>query len=877
MEWPLIGRNQELTDLRGELADPQAHGVILAGEPGVGKTRLATELAKIAEGEGRSVRSAVGTESARRIPFGAVAHLLPPLEEATVRRADVLQKAVIEISRGNGSGPPLFVVDDAHLLDSESAALLHLVATKGDAFVVATIRGGDMAPDAVAALWKDDYCIRMDLGSLSRGDTETLIEEVLGGPVEHRTRNRLWKSSQGNVQYLRELVLAALDSKTLYRDGDLWRLSEQLGASPRLVEIVKARLGRLDDSQRLAVEMLALGEPLGVDVIENSCGDVLVELEQQRIVRTIRSGARLEARLDHPLHSEVLRTSIAPSRARSLSRSLAEGMEATGTRRRQDLLRLALWSLDGGLDLEPVVLTRAGKHAYALLDHDLAERMARAALAAEESFDAWLLLGNALVQQTRGDEAAASFDRAEAMVRSEDQAAALALGRADLVYGVDKDPRRAVEILRDAAEKLDKRENVTELTARATLISSMLGDARGPDEPVEDLPNPSPEDAQNLASTLVATSVGQLMMGRLNEAEESISIGLELAGRSEEPSLSFELLMLNKAMFYLYSGRVNEATATSLTGYEDSLARGATDMAGMWAMMAGELLSVGGNISEAARFFQESVWLLAERDLFGVTPMSRGGLARSYAQTGELEKAVTTLGELENEVPAGDVRARIYVDRAKIWTRALQGDGEGAVTLALETAQRAVEAAHQEWAATVLHIAVRLGRPASVVGPIARLAADSEGTLTATMAEHARALAASDPLALEKVVDSFESMGALIYAAEAASHACAVYRKAREPARAETWRKRSILLAAHCDGARTPALTEPELLTTREQEVASLAARGLATRTIAERLDVSARTIDNHLASIYRKLGAQGRGELGELLRPHRRTANQAH
>jgi DNA-binding NarL/FixJ family response regulator len=76
-------------------------------------------------------------------------------------------------------------------------------------------------------------------------------------------------------------------------------------------------------------------------------------------------------------------------------------------------------------------------------------------------------------------------------------------------------------------------------------------------------------------------------------------------------------------------------------------------------------------------------------------------------------------------------------------------------------------------------------------------------------------------------------------------------------------------LAERCEGAQTPALatgSEPVALTKREREVATLAARGLASRDIAETLVVSTRTVENHLQRAYEKLGVRSRAELADAL-----------
>jgi DNA-binding CsgD family transcriptional regulator len=74
-----------------------------------------------------------------------------------------------------------------------------------------------------------------------------------------------------------------------------------------------------------------------------------------------------------------------------------------------------------------------------------------------------------------------------------------------------------------------------------------------------------------------------------------------------------------------------------------------------------------------------------------------------------------------------------------------------------------------------------------------------------------------------------------------------------------------------CTGVRTPGLRAaaapaPEALSRREREVALLAAGGCTSREIAERLFLSPRTVENHLARVYGKLGVTGRDDLAAAL-----------
>lgn len=77
------------------------------------------------------------------------------------------------------------------------------------------------------------------------------------------------------------------------------------------------------------------------------------------------------------------------------------------------------------------------------------------------------------------------------------------------------------------------------------------------------------------------------------------------------------------------------------------------------------------------------------------------------------------------------------------------------------------------------------------------------------------------------------------------------------------------MLAARCEGARTPGLVATAAvvrLTRREREIAALAARGDSSKEIATRLRLSIRTVENHLQNAYGKLGVAGRAELAAAL-----------
>ena len=96
--WPLVGRLDEVDLVERALDRRTAAGVVVAGSAGVGKTRLARDLLARAAANGRATAWAQATGSARSIPYGAFAHLLPS-EFAGAGPFNVLRAAGDAITR----------------------------------------------------------------------------------------------------------------------------------------------------------------------------------------------------------------------------------------------------------------------------------------------------------------------------------------------------------------------------------------------------------------------------------------------------------------------------------------------------------------------------------------------------------------------------------------------------------------------------------------------------------------------------------------------------------------------------------------------------------------------------------------------------------
>ena len=120
--------------------------------------------------------------------------------------------------------------------------------------------------------------------------------------------------------------------------------------------------------------------------------------EERGLIRVVDHDRRTNVRLAHPLYGEVVRRRCPVIRTRRLQGAAwPTWSRQAGARRRDDLLRVAVWRLDSGTAQDPRPLLRAGGQAFARFDVPLAARLARAALNAGGGFDAAELLATILM------------------------------------------------------------------------------------------------------------------------------------------------------------------------------------------------------------------------------------------------------------------------------------------------------------------------------------------------------------------------------------------------------------------------------------------------------------------------------------------------
>jgi DNA-binding CsgD family transcriptional regulator len=866
--WPLVGRDTELVELRTLLdATRGPRGVAVFGDAGVGKTRLVSEAVESGRDDGLAVEWVRATEAAQQIPLGSFAHLLAAGDEIR-HRDDMLHLALTRLDeRADGSGF-LLAVDDAHLLDDASVALLHLVLTQSRTRVLVSVRTGEPVPPGLVGLWKDELVARLDVGPLSRDATEELVVAVLGEGVPLALLDRIWRLSRGNALFVRELVTAAVERREGGRAGRIVLPAE--GPRERLRELVEERLRLLQPGPRGALEIIAVGEQVPLDAAERLTDPAHLEaLERRGLIEIVDAEPLRTVQVAHPLYGEVLAEGLPRLRRRKLLRELVGAVEDL---EQFDRLRLATWRLESGVPGDPDQLLLLAREAVGRLDHRLAERLALACGGTSRA-DAGLVLGEALSGQGRIDDAEAVL--AELRPADPELVARVAMARAsDLFLQLDRSGE-AFEVLRLADDDLAGhpawQAECRSVLAQMCMFTLRLAEAgRLADELLAspDLPEPARVRATSVAATVWGAR------GRLDAALEVLGDDLYEMARRNRRDVPYGDIQLRMARFQTlyWAGRARELDDYTADNLGLDIEHPPPSLRGIVAGFRGGALLARGRAAAGLSELQRSSRTLAESDWFGQRPLAEAMRARAAVFAGDLRTADEAVAAADTAYAADMLRgARTlpYIELSRSWLLAAQGSISEAAQRCLALGS-ALEHISRPLAVELLHAAVRLGRAGDAVEPLERLAGLVDGPFAGAASRHARALTDLDPDGLAAVGAELEELGADLVAAEALRSAANAYRQAGRGASASAATRRVEELLDRCGRPSSPAL-EPvvlagEELTGREREVAMLAAAGRTSTEIADALYLSVRTVDTHLHRVYRKLMVEGRHQLAEAL-----------
>lgn len=868
--WPLVGRDDELRSAARALSS--GRGVVLCGLAGSGKTRLALEIRAAAQTMGLEVVHAVATESAAGVPLGAFGQLLDEPDSRDGARADQLRRVATSLRSGVGDSRLLVSVDDAHNLDDLSAALLMQMASGGEVQVLLTQRVTEPAPPELLQLWKDGHCDRIEVSNLSREEAHALLVGALGGPVDRKCSHQLYELCEGNPLHLRELLLTAHDHGVLESTDGVWRTGRLPEAAPRLASLVGHRLARLPADLRETLELVASAEGQGLGFFEKIANPGALEsLERQGLVSIGLDGRRHCVRMAHPLHGEVVRAQIARVRRASVHRLLADRLTELGARRRDDVVPLAIWRIEGGGEVNSELTTAAALQAYYSRDDALAERLARAAILGGGGHEARWVLGVSLVEQGRRAEADEELARIPLGECDDDLLVRAANARAENYFWGLGDRDAAQAVLREGIGHTEDPAISDHLIGVGAAYDLMAG------EPLAVLSNlgritEGGDGRENVIASLISAPA-LVLIGHTDEALEAADRGIQIRlAHLEDPNLSeVGLLMMARCHALTEAGRLSQALVEAEAGYSISLESGTTLGQAWFALKRARALLFSGRVRSADEWFAEAGARYSDLGLSGCRRWCVGGRLWAASLMGDETAAASLRDELDGLDPMGVLMMEPEVQRARAAHELSKGSVNAAAEQLLEAAAEAKLRSLFVLEASALHDLCRLGRAELSADRLTELEKIVGGEFVATEAAHARALAGDDSVGLEGAGDRFAEMEANLFGAEAFAEAASLRTRRGEARMASRSAARAAELYQHCEGAQTPALAvcrEPVSLTRREREIAMLAAAGRSAKEVADELCISHRTVENHLLRIYSKLGVSNREELAGQLAP---------
>jgi DNA-binding CsgD family transcriptional regulator len=926
----MIGRDHELRQLTQLVASGRPQVAILAGEPGIGKTRLVQELlASLPDGTVVLAGHAEPESLARPYEVlldaltggsGAGSVSIDTLTDPTRSPVERLHAGLTIVDQLVGDHPAVIVFEDLHWIDSESAGLFERLAERtGPQLLLGTYRPDEVTSrhpvSALLARLERRYAVtHIRLERLDEAGTAALLAAAVGRPISYRTAAALYHRTGGNPFFLEEL-LRGCDAGSL---EDL--VDEPLPWS--LAEVLRRQVADLDPASRRILEAAAvLGHRLPFDLLAAVTGageDELISVLRELVTRgvLVESGED-EVTFRHALVREALTEQMLGRQRRRLHEAALDALLAAGVATGEaDPALVALHASAAGRYEEMVAAARRGTALYLsigsayqalrLAEQGLAETGDDAELLAGAARAAWLagLLDDAVAYARRWRDVAASpTDRADALyllIRlawEADDVAGVDQLTADIEAEIDKlppgpDQARAMTAVAQAAVLRERLEQGVEWADRALALADQL-----------ELPE------VRLAALV---EKGEALADQSASTEEGRAI---LAGLVDEAEKRGEWVLAARALNVLVRTPPHGA---SLTEAAEQLERMRVD-----AERAGyERLAVAAYYQGRARLAMREGDLTAAisaledgmgRDR-GYVHARRGRradyhavfLAGLYLEAGELdgaEELTDELAEITWSSPLtvsglafhiacrrGDPRVEQLLDQVladfgkQPWR---SGDQAHDLLSAAwhaglppdrlrQLVDEALPADEDDWRTLVeAQLAEASGDPATALAGYQAVAGPATTRVSAAGSGNGanRGTHRHSWLRLPPVVRGTAQVGAarcLLALGRAA--------EATEPAETAAqllgkWGGWRVAQLAQVRGQLGMApldgdrpVTGPGALTPREREVALLVAEGLTNAELARRLYISPRTAAVHVSNILRKLGVSSRTDVTTVL-----------
>lgn len=627
---PLVGRTVELAAIQTDLqavAEGTGHLVVVAGEPGVGKTRLTQEVMLACRDRGFLVATGRCYELHQSVPYYPFLEALSSLYAATAElvRADVSARwpALLRLLPNQPASPPpatgaspqeeqqrLFwavagflqalseavpvalLLDDLHWSDDASIALLQHLARRTrthQVLLLGTYRDVEVGRQhplgkALRDLEREHLVERISVHRLAPEGTARLIAEVMGQDVSEEFAGLIYNHTDGNPLFVREVLRALIERGDVHRRDGRWERKELTALEvPESVRATIAdRVSRLSESaQEVLREASVLGQVFVFeDLLAMGTGEYSEDALEAALEEALAAGLIQEFRegyvFNHALTQQALYAELPSRRRRKMHLAAGEALERLPERARQSRAAELAWHFrEGGAPERALTYTLlAGDSAQSLYATGEAEQHYRTALELAESLDdrasearALEKLGWLLWLMARFDTSAETLERAAGEYRTlgDVEGEMRAVGLLGMLY-FTVEPLEGVRRIRDLLDRLGQQEPSKPLASLYTSLAMNLLIAGRYRETVE-----AAERAAELARALgdtrmliwAETTRGPAL-GMIGQLAEARRVGEDAIPLAEASNDYFGLL---SAVHYLGAICVAEGDFAAALGY----------------------------------------------------------------------------------------------------------------------------------------------------------------------------------------------------------------------------------------------------------------------------------------------------------------------
>ncbi len=387
----MVGRERELAALLSVLDDAASRRgrlVLISGEPGVGKTRMADEIAAAADAKRMaimvghcsehdeavaylpfveiledfidrapdpdSLRTALGDqgpELARLLPKlkSILPELPPPLDLPPAQARRHLFNCFFDfVARIASERPTLMILEDLHWADDSTLSLLdHLTQRLSDLplMVIGTYRDAELSASRPLAKTLEDLlrrrlATRVRLKGLPRDGVAAMLESLSGKSVPAVVVGEVFAETEGNPFFIEELFRHLEEENRLYDSAGQFRSKLQiaeLDAPPTVRLVVARRLARLSDlTQKMLATAAVIGRLFSFEILQSSSGaaedsilERVEEAEKAGLVFSFADSPKARFEFSHELIRQSVLAALSAARRQQLHLEVADAIERT--------------------------------------------------------------------------------------------------------------------------------------------------------------------------------------------------------------------------------------------------------------------------------------------------------------------------------------------------------------------------------------------------------------------------------------------------------------------------------------------------------------------------------------------------------------------